>query len=89
MYMDRIFDNINTEAYLNLIYSSVVITSTAVVKQWDETVVDADAVTLKREDKKTPVSAWDGRKDSNISFILERHSTLKGLGPGGESLIQL
>ena len=87
--MDRIFDNINTEAYLNLIYSSVVITLTAVVKQWDETVVDSDAVTLKREDKRTPVSAWDGRKDSNISFILERHSTLKGLGPGGESLKHL
>ena len=51
--------------------------------------MDSDAVTLKREDKKTPVSAWDGRKDSNISFILESHSSMKGLGPGGESLKQL
>lgn len=69
-----------TSALINV----TVTVTIAVVKQWDAKIEDADAAGLQRRGNSAPVSMWDGRKDSNIGFILERHSTMKGLGSGGK-----
>ena len=50
---------------------------------WDATVDQEDAA-FKRQ-VPNPFSAWDGRKESNISFLMERHaSNIRGLGSGGK-----
>ena len=55
----------------------------AVVKMWDAT-IDKDDAAFQRRVNITPVSVWDGIREGNIGFLMERHaSNIKGLGSGG------
>lgn len=52
---------------------------TAYVRAWDEKIENG----VDGMKKPGSLSAWDGRKESNISFILEKHYCVKGLGTSG------
>lgn len=52
------------------------------MKVWNAS-VDKDDTAFQRVSNS--VSPWDGRKESNISFLMERHaSKINGLGTGGK-----
>lgn len=80
----RVIDSVRNTQILGDLYISECINQfsmyfTAYMKVWDSSVPD-EAEKLK---KPSNMSVWDGRKESNISFILEKHYGVKGLGTSG------